>query len=76
VPELCAPVIIIVLPNAAQRKTVENKPTNAQETSNPDAFSLGIYAERAYLDYAVSVVKGRALPDVCLLYTSDAADDM
>ncbi|WP_199065573.1 DNA topoisomerase IV subunit A [Chitinimonas sp. BJB300] len=30
-----------------------------------DAVPLGRYAERAYLEYAVSVVKGRALPDVC-----------
>jgi len=30
-----------------------------------DFLTLGLYAERAYLDYAVSVVKGRALPDVC-----------
>ena len=30
-----------------------------------DALTLAEYAERAYLDYAVSVVKGRALPDVC-----------
>ena len=30
-----------------------------------DAVPLGLYAERAYLEYAVSVVKGRALPDVC-----------
>ena len=29
-----------------------------------DYLPLGLYAERAYLDYAVSVVKGRALPDV------------
>ncbi|RKP44902.1 DNA topoisomerase IV subunit A [Trinickia fusca] len=29
-----------------------------------DSLTLGHYAERAYLDYAVSVVKGRALPDV------------
>ena len=29
------------------------------------ALVLAQYAERAYLDYAVSVVKGRALPDVC-----------
>ena len=29
-----------------------------------DALTLGDYAERAYLDYAVSVVKGRALPEV------------
>jgi len=45
-------------------------------TSEPDLFAvddhdaqqalaLAHYAERAYLDYAVSVVKGRALPDVC-----------
>src|SRR5215471_3194088 len=30
-----------------------------------DAISLAQYAERAYLEYALSVVKGRALPDVC-----------
>ncbi len=29
-----------------------------------DALTLGLFAQRAYLDYAVSVVKGRALPDV------------
>ena len=31
----------------------------------PDAVTLSEYAERAYLEYALSVVKGRALPDVC-----------
>ena len=38
-----------------------------QLTVDPQADSLTIadFAERAYLDYAVSVVKGRALPDVC-----------
>ncbi len=30
-----------------------------------DALALADYAERAYLEYALSVVKGRALPDVC-----------
>ena len=30
-----------------------------------DALDLGQYAQRAYLEYALSVVKGRALPDVC-----------
>jgi topoisomerase-4 subunit A len=30
-----------------------------------DSVPLAQYAERAYLEYAVSVVKGRALPDVC-----------
>ena len=29
-----------------------------------DAIALAEYAERAYLEYALSVVKGRALPDV------------
>ena len=33
------------------------------DTSN--AVALATYAERAYLEYALSVVKGRALPDVC-----------
>jgi topoisomerase-4 subunit A len=28
-------------------------------------LTLADYAQRAYLDYAISVVKGRALPDVC-----------
>lgn len=28
-----------------------------------EAITLGLYAERAYLDYAISVVKGRALPE-------------
>ncbi len=30
-----------------------------------EALTLASFAERAYLDYAISVVKGRALPDVC-----------
>jgi topoisomerase-4 subunit A len=30
-----------------------------------DAITLAHYAQRAYLEYALSVVKGRALPDVC-----------
>ena len=30
-----------------------------------DVVTLAHYAERAYLEYALSVVKGRALPDVC-----------
>ncbi|MEG2881270.1 MAG: DNA topoisomerase IV subunit A, partial [Comamonas sp.] len=33
--------------------------------ANGDALDLGTYAQRAYLEYALSVVKGRALPDVC-----------
>lgn len=30
-----------------------------------ESLMLATFAERAYLDYAISVVKGRALPDVC-----------
>lgn len=41
-------------------------PSDTQPTEplgDPD--SLAAYAQRAYLEYALSVVKGRALPDVC-----------
>jgi len=40
-----------------------DSPPPADEPS--DAITLAHYAERAYLEYALSVVKGRALPDVC-----------
>jgi topoisomerase IV subunit A len=32
---------------------------------DPNTLALADYAQRAYLEYALSVVKGRALPDVC-----------
>jgi len=32
--------------------------------ADDDNITLSLYAEQAYLDYAVSVVRGRALPDV------------
>jgi len=35
------------------------------EGGDGEALALATFAKRAYLDYAVSVVKGRALPDVC-----------
>jgi topoisomerase-4 subunit A len=38
-------------------------PAPAAETD--DSLNLAAYAQRAYLEYALSVVKGRALPDVC-----------
>ncbi|MFZ2387359.1 MAG: DNA topoisomerase IV subunit A [Polaromonas sp.] len=41
-------------------------PADVAENSEPaDQDSLAAYAQRAYLEYALSVVKGRALPDVC-----------
>ena len=36
-----------------------------EPAANADGDHLGAYAQRAYLEYALSVVKGRALPDVC-----------
>jgi topoisomerase IV subunit A len=41
-----------------------NKPSLADADSG-DSLNLAAYAQRAYLEYALSVVKGRALPDVC-----------
>jgi len=40
--------------------------TDLFEAAPPEdeTITLGLYAEQAYLDYAVSVVRGRALPDV------------
>jgi topoisomerase-4 subunit A len=35
------------------------------EPPDGEVLTLSTFAERAYLDYAISVVKGRALPDVC-----------
>lgn len=35
------------------------------ETIPQESLMLARFAEQAYLDYAISVVKGRALPDVC-----------
>ncbi len=35
------------------------------EPGDTETLTLSTFAERAYLEYAISVVKGRALPDVC-----------
>jgi topoisomerase-4 subunit A len=37
----------------------------AAPSDDVEMLTLSTFAERAYLDYAISVVKGRALPDVC-----------
>ncbi|WP_019141630.1 DNA topoisomerase IV subunit A [Noviherbaspirillum massiliense] len=37
----------------------------AMPAGDGESLTLATFAERAYLDYAISVVKGRALPDVC-----------
>jgi len=41
----------------------DHAPIPAQ-AGNDEHITLGLYAEQAYLDYAVSVVRGRALPDL------------
>ena len=44
-----------------------NQPSLFEQQHEPtdvETLTLSTFAERAYLDYAVSVVKGRALPDV------------
>ena len=45
----------------------DNNPTSVPPVPPTDgeSITLAVFAERAYLDYAISVVKGRALPDVC-----------
>ncbi len=40
-------------------------PLPAVPADPADTLPLAEYAQRAYLEYALSVVKGRALPDVC-----------
>lgn len=42
----------------------QEAPAAVTVAENDEAITLAQYAEQAYLDYAVSVVKGRALPDV------------
>ena len=38
--------------------------TDGADGDESESLTLAVYAERAYLDYAISVVKGRALPEV------------
>jgi len=44
-----------------QKDLFEDLP--GSQESDPERVMLAEFAERAYLDYAISVVKGRALPD-------------
>jgi len=41
-----------------------DEPGGAGHSGDDEHITLGLYAEQAYLDYAVSVVRGRALPDL------------
>ena len=40
-------------------------PLDSGDGGDDSELDLASYAQRAYLEYALSVVKGRALPDVC-----------
>jgi topoisomerase IV subunit A len=40
------------------------KSSDGMDGDGSEGLTLAVYAERAYLDYAISVVKGRALPEV------------
>lgn len=65
-PEEIAPAGDVETPAAADTGGASGPPAFAPLPPLPDGDSVPLaqYAERAYLEYAVSVVKGRALPDV------------
>jgi topoisomerase IV subunit A len=44
---------------------MNDQPIDNFSGETDDSLNLATYAQRAYLEYALSVVKGRALPDVC-----------
>jgi topoisomerase-4 subunit A len=47
-----------------EAQPVVTAPRVVPNAADVDSLTLATYAERAYLDYAISVVKGRALPEV------------
>ena len=51
--------------NLFDEPTPELPPSSGGGDDGGESLTLSTFAERAYLDYAISVVKGRALPDVC-----------
>ena len=64
-PTAGAPPIEPVEPASGTGGSDGPPPSIPEMIGDGDALPLGLYAERAYLEYAVSVVKSRALPDVC-----------
>ncbi len=53
-----------IAPQASGPKDPHDPKVVELNEDDKDSLTLAVYAERAYLDYAISVVKGRALPDV------------
>ncbi|MDP4837672.1 MAG: hypothetical protein NWS01_11090, partial [Burkholderiales bacterium] len=63
--EIAEEVIAEELPVSAGGPNEPHNPNTVNlDEDGKDSLTLAVYAERAYLDYAISVVKGRALPDV------------
>ena len=58
----------------ADAEAVATAPRVMPNTADVDSLTLATYAERAYLDYAISVVKGRGqrMPSVLILTTPSA----
>jgi topoisomerase-4 subunit A len=50
--------------NSNSPPTPPRASSDGMEGDGSEGLTLAVYAERAYLDYAISVVKGRALPEV------------
>ena len=50
--------------NSNSPPTPPRASSGGMDGDGSDGLTLAVYAERAYLDYAISVVKGRALPEV------------
>jgi topoisomerase-4 subunit A len=51
--------------NLFDEEPIPEQPGGNDGGDGGETLTLSTFAERAYLDYAISVVKGRALPDVC-----------
>lgn len=50
--------------NSNSPPTPPRASSGGMDGDGSEGLTLAVYAERAYLDYAISVVKGRALPEV------------
>jgi topoisomerase-4 subunit A len=50
--------------NSNSPPTPPRSSSDNMDGDGSEGLTLAVYAERAYLDYAISVVKGRALPEV------------
>ena len=63
--------------NAGHKAGINSVEKVIKESIKQNIKPIAVYDEMSssYLSYAMSVIISRALPDICLLYTSDAADE-